>query len=234
MKPALLKRNRDASLDCLRGIGIILVIVGHFFHNEIIRIFIYSFHMPLFFILSGYLFRFRSGVSIVKYIKDRAAALLIPYLSMALINMVCSLVLNKGTGFQSNLLAIFFWVISDNFPIGGALWYLVALFIMDIVAQLLFTTKNNVLIVVTCIVFLGCVNATFDLIRLPYCLTAVMICFPFFFFGVVSRKLDGVTSIKGLKGRKMLIVVGGCLIGTGMAFLNGEGTLGVASSGVYL
>lgn len=35
-----------------RGIGIICVVLGHLFHNEIKTV-VYTFHMPLFFILSG-------------------------------------------------------------------------------------------------------------------------------------------------------------------------------------
>ena len=45
-----------------KGIGIILVVIGHFHPDTSplywsdIRVIIYSFHMPLFFVLSGYLY----------------------------------------------------------------------------------------------------------------------------------------------------------------------------------
>lgn len=42
--------NRDKSLDIMKGIGILLVVFAHVYHNSGI---IYQFHMPLFFILSG-------------------------------------------------------------------------------------------------------------------------------------------------------------------------------------
>ena len=44
---------RIDSLDILKGIGIILVVVGHMIGNQLyIRPWIYAFHMPLFFMVS--------------------------------------------------------------------------------------------------------------------------------------------------------------------------------------
>lgn len=61
------KNNRNVLLDIVKGIAISLVIVGHviqcgmveinFFENKLF-ILIYSFHMPLFMLVSGYLFYF--------------------------------------------------------------------------------------------------------------------------------------------------------------------------------
>lgn len=42
-------------VDVAKGIGIILVVLGHNQSPDYIIKFIYSFHMPLFFFLSGYL-----------------------------------------------------------------------------------------------------------------------------------------------------------------------------------
>ena len=48
------KKNRIAYLDVARGIGILLVVIGHITsEGSLIHTAIYSFHMPLFFILSG-------------------------------------------------------------------------------------------------------------------------------------------------------------------------------------
>lgn len=48
--------ERDLSIDIMKGIGICAVIAGHTFLNTIHNL-IYSFHMPLFFILSGYFYK---------------------------------------------------------------------------------------------------------------------------------------------------------------------------------
>ena len=52
--------NRIEWIDIAKGIGIILVVIGHNFSDGeniiYLRKWIYSFHMPLFFLLSGILF----------------------------------------------------------------------------------------------------------------------------------------------------------------------------------
>ncbi len=45
-------------IDALRGFGIILVVLGHLhFGHNMLHQYIYAFHMPLFFLVSGYLYR---------------------------------------------------------------------------------------------------------------------------------------------------------------------------------
>lgn len=48
--------KRDNVIDVAKGIGIVLVVFAHINFTEPIQFFIYSFHMPLFFIISGVLF----------------------------------------------------------------------------------------------------------------------------------------------------------------------------------
>lgn len=49
-------KRRENIIDIIRAFGIILVIIGHCINNYFIKSFIYLFHLPLFFILSGYLY----------------------------------------------------------------------------------------------------------------------------------------------------------------------------------
>ena len=46
--------NRDVSIDIMRGIGILSMLVGHCVIPGLLHKFIYMWHMPLFFITSGY------------------------------------------------------------------------------------------------------------------------------------------------------------------------------------
>lgn len=58
-------RQRDHSVDILKGIGILLVIIGHCDLFAVFRSIIYSFHMPLFIILSGYFFTYKPGTKVL-------------------------------------------------------------------------------------------------------------------------------------------------------------------------
>lgn len=46
--------ERDCRFDIMRGIGIILMMLGHIPVEGFAYRVIYSFHMPMFFLLSGY------------------------------------------------------------------------------------------------------------------------------------------------------------------------------------
>lgn len=50
-------KKRINYFDIAKGLGILLMIIGHMpIKNEYLKNFIFCFHMPLFFIISGYFF----------------------------------------------------------------------------------------------------------------------------------------------------------------------------------
>lgn len=50
-------RERLEWIDAAKGVGIVAVVVGHVWTRGAVRDAVYAFHMPLFFLISGYLFR---------------------------------------------------------------------------------------------------------------------------------------------------------------------------------
>ena len=85
VKPA--KKARIDWIDCAKGIGIILVIVGHTVLNDndalhqAIRGSIFSFHMPLFFILSAITYSSSTDrASFVRKQKNAFRHLIVPML----------------------------------------------------------------------------------------------------------------------------------------------------------
>jgi len=75
--------DRIESFDILKGIGIILMIVAHTYGpNNIIWNFIYAFHMPLFFIVSGYFYKQKTFSLLIK---KNSNQLLAPYITLCLI-----------------------------------------------------------------------------------------------------------------------------------------------------
>lgn len=79
--------QRIESFDILKGIGIILMIVGHFLMGQDTKVydFIYSFHMPLFFIVTGYFYKQEPLPKLLKKSKDQLVS---PYLVMCVIIIV--------------------------------------------------------------------------------------------------------------------------------------------------
>lgn len=69
--------NRNKKLDFIKGLLMILVVIGHY-DNGKIHDFIYLFHMPAFFIISGYLLN-DSKLKSKKYLNQKIFDLILPY-----------------------------------------------------------------------------------------------------------------------------------------------------------
>ena len=86
--------ERDPVIDIGKGIGIILVIMGHTkvtFHK--LAIFIDSFNMPFFFILSGMVIN--TKYSIIQFIKKKIKSLLINYYILNFILLIWKQIINN-------------------------------------------------------------------------------------------------------------------------------------------
>src|SRR6266550_5765336 len=85
------KSNRVHWIDIARGIGIILVLYGHLFVSDKYNYLIFAYHMPLFFFISGLVFKPTAKPLrevTVKYFKQ----LLIPYLLFAALTYCFTLI----------------------------------------------------------------------------------------------------------------------------------------------
>ncbi len=83
-------RNRNQFIDIMRGIAMLLVVLGHTLtgcttgaENSFLFNIIWSLQMPLFILISGYVTRYsrgiENGVGLWKYIKRRTMAYLLPW-----------------------------------------------------------------------------------------------------------------------------------------------------------
>ena len=136
-------------MNVLRGIGISLVVLGHSFPQqgvpfggiylfEYIKNFIYSFHMPLFFFISGFfaikILNLKEIGEYKNFIKDKFLMLIIPYLSVSCLAIPIKLLLNKFAERPLYLSRIIIDIILYpwNNPI-IFLWFIYTLFLMFII-----------------------------------------------------------------------------------------------------
>ena len=83
-----MKEKRLDYIDMVKGIGIILVVIGHSTYvSEGTLTWLASFHMPLFFLISGILFAHKKSIHepFGVYIKKRFCGMMIPYFWFSLI-----------------------------------------------------------------------------------------------------------------------------------------------------
>lgn len=90
-----MEQKRLDYLDMVKGVGIILVVVGHSgYVSENTLAWLSSFHMPLFFIVSGILFAYRESEKepFLPYLKRRFCGMMIPYFWFSFINIAIDFV----------------------------------------------------------------------------------------------------------------------------------------------
>ena len=127
-----MSQKRISYIDMAKGIGILLVLIGHSeFPSTNLITWISSFHMPLFFILSGMLF---SHTNIFQkewkvFVQKKAKSILIPYVAFSILSILASAILDFSSFpeylWTSLLQTISLYGIS-------VLWFLPTLFISEI------------------------------------------------------------------------------------------------------
>ena len=138
-------KQRDPVLDSMRGIGIVLMVLGHsgFPGTD----YIYLFHMALFFMLSGWFFSLRGGL--VHFVRRKLLTLWLPFVAANTVFTVCNnlfLRLNILTAdariaeipgnsvtapvsIKDIIGRTVHWCVFDGgTQLGGAMWFIQALF----------------------------------------------------------------------------------------------------------
>ena len=136
--------NRIQYIDIARGIGILLVVLGHndfALVSPFIYQVIYSFHMPLFFFLSG--FFINPSVGFREFIGRRFNSLLKPYLFTIFMIYFVSVSFEKMS-FQTALFRITKSLYGSGYYLDWVqLWFLPHLFVVSLYAYILLNIFNR-------------------------------------------------------------------------------------------
>lgn len=190
-------RKRILWVDCAKGIAMLLVIVGHTVSYPFVHGSVYSFHMPLFFLLSGYTSTFsKNKREVVARIKKLFFSLIVPayilYASVFLFDgmyklyplkqIILSMLYTNGVPYGDQL--------SFFIPPFGITWFLVALFFLrslyDAVHYL--TKGRNMLLISAEISIIGVFIGRF--VYLPFSLDVVLSMFLFYHMGNMLKNVN--------------------------------------------
>ena len=179
-------------INVLKGIGIILVVLGHLLVKDYpyVKPYIYMVHMPLFFIISGYLFKPDSNFR--SYFIKKFFAFGIPYLSfLFILFFIPSIFLevrNVQLTFKSFLNVILHAGIGGRYLGGFAtvFWFITVLFTTQQIMNFIFNKFNKkiILIIVAGCLILAYLNSVFfPKFWLPLNMNVVAMSLPIFFIG---------------------------------------------------
>ncbi len=127
-------QKRLTWIDTAKGWGILAIMVSHVLTGHPISRWLYSFHVPLFFFLSGYLFKVDRPWG--AFWRGKVKKLLVPYFALALPIIPAEAILFSRTWFWEELLEMGLGVLVQRrmWPI----WFLACLFVLELIAYPLF------------------------------------------------------------------------------------------------
>lgn len=220
------------------GGAILLVIIGHSGCPNSVYNLIYSFHMPLFFVISGYLFNFEkwSTLGYRALIQNRFVSYIKPYIILSGVNYAICLaeeLIKNGITLETISLMkrwlfgiMYVYPSVDYMPNCTPLWFLVALFLASVLLFPLLKIKNmyTQIVMAAFVAFIdACIYYYCDF-QLPWCLGAVLIGICCMYFGYQIRN----TEILPCKLTICLPLIG---IGLMSAYINGKVGIGANNLG---
>ena len=186
--------KRIVFLDYARVFTAFLVVFAHVYPvNSQVRLYVYAFHMPLFFIISGFLHSPKtSSTQLQKYIRT----LFVPSLFFILFGVIMSLVFFKGNIINLSSKIIENVALRGNVPGNGTVWFLFALLNVKTVMYLYLKVSEKVTTYFKLLFLLGLLFCIFFGIRMllrtpldPFFIKQTLMAFPLYFLGYYTRKL---------------------------------------------
>lgn len=199
----------DNKINILKAFAIALVVAGHLGISLIPLFPTYSFHMALFFFISGYLFKQEHLSNIKLFIKKKAKSLLVPYFWYSVLYFIISFAIYKRSGIfpgsainLKNYLILPF-VNSGQIALMIPLWFITQLFISLITFTILYKilTKlwNNkffhlifflILAITSVLVSAKYNNTSFGLIMIRTFFSMFFIYFGFFYKQFIKERAN--------------------------------------------
>ncbi len=195
-----MKEERIEWVDIAKGMGIICVVIGHIFQPQMFaHKIIYLFHMPLFFYISGFLYKVRQNNR--AFVIQRARNLIIPYLSVFIFVYSLYLLIYFPKGYPAEYIKIdiLYYLqggrllreIVDNVFV--VMWFITCLFFTQIVYNIIKTIfkPKIVHIVIVLLLMAAYVNSIcFPDFWLYWGANVVLMAIPIYHIGFVSKQVN--------------------------------------------
>ena len=79
-------------IDAAKGFAILLVMMGHSDPPEVVMTWLYTFHVPLFFFLSGYVFKIKNGENFLSFVRRKIFTLVVPMILFSIVSILIDVI----------------------------------------------------------------------------------------------------------------------------------------------
>lgn len=193
-----MKAERIHWIDITKGIGIIFIIYGHMLGSHDFRYLLYSFHIPLFFFLSGIVYNPEKFKNFSDFFKKTAKGLLLPYFIFAFIFFVLWLIKLKPENLFSPVIIrqflSIFYANSNNglMAFSNILWFLPTLFVTKFLFALITKFSMKTKFFIYTLMFFSAVGYSLSVytpnIKLPFGIETALSAVVFYGFGFLWNR----------------------------------------------
>lgn len=204
-------------VDYAKGLGIILVVYGHISEGVFnagmtmnrslyttIDTIIYSFHMPLFFLLSGLFFTSSlTKRGFKNSIINKFDTIFYPYIIWSILQGIIEATLSKYTNGHVTYTEVFslLWAPRAQF------WFLYVLFFTFIIASIVFIKNRNTKLMISMVCFFSLIYIFQSHLPSIHVFTLCYVHIVFFFIGILVIHLDWVNKINNLKSFLLISIL---------------------------
>lgn len=215
-------KRRVEWIDVAKGLGMICVILAHV-DQVYLKLPLYTFHMPLFFFLSGYVFSMKKSFG--EFVRSKCKRMLIPYFSLGAVLIVFDIWWNCR---QNSLLSVHGYIQANIVCLltqkrFHTLWFLACLFLLNFLFYVLVRFIKNEYVrggVVVLLAVLGILYYELGGSGLYWNADVCFTALPFFYGGYLCRKTDFVEKRILANKYKSALFVGFVLLDVVCAVLN--------------
>jgi fucose 4-O-acetylase-like acetyltransferase len=185
--------QRVAFIDVAKTICIMLMVIGHWTKDDTVFTYIYSFHMPALFVISGFLYRPHSW-------RMTLMAFAFPYFFFSMISLVVKLFLGElqivelaDPRFVFRIIHYRYGLETGLFTGDWFLWALIGLrFMFGDISWLHYTRKFYLYLAIVATVYMTFEKhlISIDSLFRGYYIGRLVPCLPFFCLGLFLRKMD--------------------------------------------
>lgn len=174
-------------VDATRGVGIILVAFCHIYF-EYTRVYIYSFLIPLFFIVSGFVYQKDKYLDVFSFARQRARSLLFPYFLWSFVLFLLWAIADSGEfSILKGFSGIFVGICDHEYlDWGMMMWFIPTLYLTEVIYDFLVRKSRHLHFFVGLLTGLGYAYSMYVKSALPWGLNISLVMLFFFHIGVVS------------------------------------------------